>query len=101
METKERTHTPLPWAITVPKKEPFGWWIHAGDVLVCSCGTRPLSDEALANAAFIVRACNSHDDLLAACEAALTRLRTIERDKGIHSHETIPELEAAIARARS
>ncbi len=36
-----------------------------------SDGDDPPASESIANAEFIIRACNAHDELLAACEAAL------------------------------
>lgn len=68
-ETTE--HTPVPWAITMDKT------IEAvGGSLVAHCCKKspysmpnlPDSAECFANVAFIVRACNAHDDLLAACK---------------------------------
>lgn len=60
------THSPLPWTHS---------GIHIAslslgrDVLVASARYSSATfDEARANAEFIVRACNAHDDLLAACK---------------------------------
>jgi hypothetical protein len=57
-----RKHTPLPWRVV-------GREIWAGDRMIArACNS--LLDE------FIVRACNAHDDLLAALEWALPRVDT-------------------------
>lgn len=60
-------HTPTPWKAS-------GNGIHKG--IRCVATTDYIDrrsgeefKEACANAEFIVRACNAHDDLLAACEA--------------------------------
>jgi len=66
---------------------------HYGTVARVYCHTD--EDTTRANARLIAAA----PDLLAACKAALVRLETIERDKGIHSHETLPELRAVISNA--
>ena len=63
---------------------------------------------ALANAEFIVRACNSHDDLLAACEVAKRGYESAPRNTLGQDHDTghyyrdemISVLEAAIAKAK-
>jgi hypothetical protein len=64
-------HAPTPWKIEA-KKRPYG---SEGSYNIAFCGD--ISDGIgyigqiynRANAAFIVRACNAHDDLLAACKA--------------------------------
>ena len=56
-----------------------------------------------ADAEFIARACNSHDELLAACEAALPALRwslTHQPGNSVQVHDCMPLIEAAIAHAR-
>lgn len=76
--TKQAQHTPVPWHINEHSETS----INGAGILVASCGgysnnardPMELHNELKANAAFIVRACNSHDDLLAfvkAVEAAL------------------------------
>ena len=76
---KETKHTPLPWAVNGP--------VYQEDdtdcVSVFSGGEaekRPLRaqgdnpKQALANADFIVLACNAHDDLLEALETAYVHI---------------------------
>jgi hypothetical protein len=58
-------------------------------------------ESAIANAERICQCVNNFDELLAECKVALTRLQTIEKDKGIHSFETIPDLQAVIAKAEN
>lgn len=66
----EEQHTPLPWMqdhflIRTVGQFPNSTHVaHTGGV----GGTR---EKMLANAEFIVRACNSHEQLLEACKAAL------------------------------
>ncbi len=69
-------HTSLPWRLPNRSDDYDGACIldHAG-YLVADCnivwGDRELSQkECQANANFIITACNSHYELLAACEAA-------------------------------
>lgn len=65
----EAGHTPLPW-----KSDCF--LVTSGRDWICHCGgmlhpAGPRATEAEANAAFIAKACNSHNSLLSACEGAL------------------------------
>lgn len=84
----KKTHTPLPW-------EQDGNLICHIDTCFVVCemtydeNYEPISngtfqwDKAMANAAFIVKAVNAHDELLAACNVALSRLDHNCRDCGI------------------
>ena len=61
-------HTPTPWGT----KSRSGWdtgnaAVWSGPTLVAQCG-RQGTPEQLANAAFIVRACNAHEALVEALE---------------------------------
>jgi hypothetical protein len=72
------SHTPTPWhvggmgsAIAVHHKgQPFRVWAADGGGVADVCTRRPMglddAPEERANAAFIVRACNTHDELVAA-----------------------------------
>jgi hypothetical protein len=72
------SHTPTPWhvggmgsAIAVHHKgQPFRVWAADGGGVADVCTRRQLgaddAPEEKANAAFIVRACNAHDELVAA-----------------------------------
>lgn len=89
MTTEQVTRTPGPWRM---EEMPTGWeinsdpvdgghWSAVAQVEVNHQGSRPVTtDEAEANARFIVLACNAHDDLLAACERALECLTMDEED---------------------
>lgn len=64
------THTPTPWTVD-------GVWIEsAGDTIA--------EVWVDANAAFIVRACNSHDELLAALKAIVGLANETIDGAGIH-----------------
>ncbi len=70
------THTPLPWRIGVrtahSKRDIYG---PKGELVTLSDAVFTSLEEAQANAAFIVRACNNHYDLIAALEAIMARLK--------------------------
>lgn len=78
-------HTPLPWRIKTPAHATIegekihsyddGWTKYYGNVAnICDGKDRE------ANAAFIVRACNSHYDLLEALERAMPYLEDAAND---------------------
>jgi hypothetical protein len=76
-------HTPIPWKVqaefltiyaTSDPARGTGITIAIAQILVDQLDGG--SQEAEANAAFIVRACNSFDDLLAACENAARNAET-------------------------
>jgi hypothetical protein len=89
-------HTPTPWKTETPK----GWEqkgltaIWSDGVMVATCG-RQGTQEQQDNAAFIVRACNSHDALVAALEIAVERLESVQAISGQHY-----DFVAALTRAR-
>ena len=57
-------HTPTPWKYEAPQGA-FGHEVVGASRLVCQMSHHPeRQDEAVANAAFIVRAVNSHDALV-------------------------------------
>jgi hypothetical protein len=94
-------HTPGPWSVEdrraaslknvrivsgqVPIAEVSH--VHQRDYLGTFDGDHASADQldaiGLANAAFIVRACNAHEDLLAACEAALERIQSFAETYGV------------------
>jgi hypothetical protein len=100
----EPKHTPIPWRIGYynAQKCTIGIVVDtdAGeDVVAEVChhdGYLP-GEFGEANAAFIVRACNSHDALLAACR----RLLDVIDEYGLHDHagEDIGDVETSAARA--
>ena len=72
-------HTRLPWETEGnPSDDPDPRWLivsmTAETILAVTCGG---NDQA--NAEFIVRACNSHEDLLKACEKSWKLLQEVAR----------------------
>jgi len=93
-------HTPTPWH-TEPGDIPGTLSIRGPNgQAIASFGNqrRWLSTtEVVANAEFIVRACNAHDDLLAACKAAH---RILTEDGSLEEiHKAVRQCELAIAKA--
>ena len=84
-------HTPLPWKVDFADEPhwPIGY---APGYPVCRMVRGPVGadGEDRANAAFIVRACNAHDDLLAAAKMAVKR-----------EGDYLGALDAAIAKAEA
>jgi len=62
----------------------------------------PENIECVANAEFIVRACNAHDELLKVCQEMMGVLEAIDFCELSADYDSIPfaEWEAAIAKAR-
>lgn len=89
----EKKHTPLPWVCqgNIVTKD--------GNTIARTPAYRP-ADEETANAAFIVRACNAHDDLVAVVEK-LTRLFAPRTEMSLHLKiEVWNEAIAALAKAK-
>lgn len=98
----EMKHTPEPWSVDKrPVDKRNKWWIRgpktkAGfEPAVASIPNLGGYDERAANAEFIVRACNAHDDLLAAMQEAIDLL-TDNVDNALDADQI---LRAAIAKA--
>jgi hypothetical protein len=91
-------HAVLPWHVGPHYKSDVE--SRLGRVCECHPMTSPF---ALANAAFIVRACNSHEELLAAARFALARLVSISDFSEPHSEASQLQcvLRAAIAKAEA
>jgi hypothetical protein len=94
------SHTPTPWLID-PATEDEG-----GCLITASTSKRwPVAwHVSEANAAFIVSAVNSHDEMLAALKSARTRLMGtgIHRQGEAHNKEDgLREIDAAIAKAEA
>ncbi len=79
-------HTPTPWGILQvcdevyiqPKgNEVLGGHYHTQDIL------KMTAKRDYANAAFIVRACNSHDELVAAAQKALDFIQSLPYEPAI------------------
>jgi len=88
-------HTPTPWSLTDSESQsqvkagPYVYHPHYSHVAP--------SMELRANAAFIVKACNLHDELVAALRAALPHLIEHHQDAGAYTASKL--VEAAIAKA--
>ena len=81
-------HTPGPWKVKLNLEDGFN---------IARIWELPNSQ---ANAEFIVRACNSHDDLLEACKYAFKNLKpqgNIKKD--FSGHNAMATLSRAIAKA--
>lgn len=101
-------HTETPWkqdkwsAIKTPDGETL---LVVG--VAMPSGTHPKADEAEANTAFIVRAVNSHDALLAACKSLMEMLGdyivcgAISPRQRSENYKTMNEARAAIALAEA
>ena len=91
-------HTPKPWVCTLNgqvSRETADGLMPVADTYVCTNTYKPSGELVAANAEFIVRAVNSHSDLLEACQAMIT-----DFDLGESSIKTSKILmEAAIKKA--
>lgn len=101
--TKPVAHTPTPWRI-LDRNIPF----HAHEI-VCDVPPRvgiarlPWANEIdTANAELIVRAVNSHADLVEACKSAEVVLSSLEctGDKPLSTGQVLDQLRAALALAK-
>lgn len=72
-------HTPGPWKVSETPEPGSAWTITSpsGHIAI---GWGPGSSQDDANAEFIVRACNSHDALLAACQE-VSKTGQVQEDK--------------------
>ena len=102
METQK--HTPLPWEIdTTHNDQREGYTVWAGSEIVCDV-VNDQHDQARTNAEFVVRACNAHDDLLAALELADATLKRFEYGEKPYQtddegEQIYAQIAAAIAKA--
>lgn len=90
---EKREPTPVPWSVSD---------ISHGPARIIECPKRHLIAQTLgendeANAEFIVRACNSHNDLLTVCEELLCRLPCMPDNHD--GNRAIKKAKAAIAKA--
>lgn len=88
-------HTPTPWSQFIyNKKKPHEIVISVpysdGTDHLCTIDSSARPEENRANAKFIVRACNSHDELLQACKEALIGLHC-NGDFSSHRHNIIEQ----------
>jgi len=103
--------TPTPWAYRPKKYDDWGFIRGADGDVACvargetsephdahrAAGTDPYGP----NAAFIVKAVNNHDQLVEALTQALDRLEMIAQGRKPNATAFIPQIDAAIERARS
>ena len=84
---KKSEHTPTPWEQSISEPERV---YESGGILVHANGSKYLPDaEKVANAAFIVRAVNSHDMLVNALQKLLD---CAETEKGMDFYSAHKEL---------
>lgn len=89
-------HTPGPWSFGEYTGSEDDCYIKGGETRILGAGKKLTKN----NAEFIVRACNSHYDLLEALEAMLT----VEEDLLAEDHEiddAVMKAKAAIAKAKN
>ncbi len=106
--TQETKHTPTPWFSSADgcigtTEDGFNPIPHYSGMVEMAYYKEPL---ALANAEFIVRACNSHDEMIAAVEECI-RAEMNRRAKLLHgspasdyTNKRIARLVVALAKAR-
>ena len=90
-------HTPGPWHVMEPKFETRAVIIKAGYQPVARVSGDKDNPETQANAHHIVCCVNSHDDLVAACEAALAMM---DGAIGVAFPEEKAQLAQAVRKAR-
>lgn len=106
--TQTAKHTPLPWKISIADRETVtaesGSDATSGRGTVCTsptCRIKPYYDSETrrANAEFIIRACNSHYELVKACEAAKHAMNAMPREYRHFIHHAIEQVGKALAKA--
>ena len=104
-------HTPIPWTVGEDVGKARRCLVTAEDRDICTFETHYDDDEA--NARFTIRACNSHDELLEACQKGVDELNTIRARDGVpymysgekssvdpeYFYGVVDEMFAAIAKA--
>ena len=99
----EAKHTPLPWSSEYD--ETGHWRVYGGNKLVADVGDAEVSvaadNEWKANAAFIVRAVNAHEDLVRAINALLPFVDDAMDAHSVMSESAVTEAcRTAVATAR-
>lgn len=105
MSTK---HTPTPWAVTPIGQGTNDFCIHAAGIpwqLAYLAANSQIDWPVEANAAFIVRAVNSHDDLVAALKEARSMLKVVSIDEAEDYRQSwergLAKIDAALSVAAS
>lgn len=107
-------HTPLPWKVHSHSHINKEQWLtilngafditHNGAgnpaVIACSKYSAMSNEENLANAEFIVRACNSYYDMLEAAENVIFDLELLVSRQGPGPDKRLEALKAAIRKAK-
>lgn len=101
MDTK---HTPTPWYASTQPEGHFdimdGPNLNTATVLCTRFEFSERKDEMHANAAFIVRACNSHEQLVAALQEAIEIIQAIDQaDNTCSKRIDVSEFRAALTAA--
>ena len=99
---EERKHTPGPWSINEWKQRDASIRIGAkGTPIIAEVPLKYVSiNEQQANAELIVRACNSHEELLAACKYVVKYHRDNDSGEGeLFGLDFVTTCIAAIAKA--
>lgn len=94
-------HTPTPWADATPSMMVTS---ATGKTVAMVYGDDPAcvaDDRARANAAFIVRACNAHDHLVAALERTLSWLSSYPAEAALGKEGPYEQARAALAKVQS
>ena len=92
-------HTPGPWYTRHGQISSLSS-SHGCTIANCNRTAKGIPDEEIeANAAFIVRACNAHDDLLNALQLAVATIERLERHAPNSANGTLDVAKAAIAKA--
>ena len=101
MNTKQTAHTPTPWK--ADSLQPIVWSpvgeYECREIIAETRDTNIPNGTATANAAFIVRACNAHDDLVAALRKAEFTLQTLTSRTARERDACVVEIRAALAKA--
>lgn len=97
--SNEARHTPVPWRVGRSNGH-FDIFTQAGE-LVAAMNIGHIAGEEKANAAFIVRAVNVHDDLVAALEAMVAQLEWWPGEKNPEGFACMKQARAALAKAQN
>lgn len=95
-------HTPTPWEGPFSQNNPAWRGVHKRGLPICTAWNGPNGEEfAEPNAAFIVRACNAHEALVAALEKAYDAFsEAVDNDNALVDHPALAEIESALKLAR-
>lgn len=93
-------HTPTPWEVSLR---------NAGAAIIAPAASGKIHEATIicsglgghrGNAAFIVRACNAHDELVAALRNSLAFVEYVANNGNEGAHETAVEIRAALAKVQ-